>query len=111
MPKPRALVHLETTIRWIRGMCLDSVKNYLFVLGFEGGDFIVFDINRPGHEQLTKEVARFKNKPNVFYFTYQKSRQICWSSKRGEMYIGNLDGTITIWDTKKGSPIRIILLI
>lgn len=34
-----------------------------------------------------------------------QSREICWSSNRGEIYVGNADGTISIWDAKKGSII------
>jgi hypothetical protein len=30
-----------------------------------------------------------------------KSREIGWSSKRGEIYVGNVDGTVTIWDARK----------
>lgn len=48
--KPLALVHLATTVKMIRGIHLDNKKNYLFVLGFEDGYFIVYDINQPGNE-------------------------------------------------------------
>ena len=39
-------------------MCVDSNKNYLFALGFEEGDFVVFDIGKAGKEHFTKEVAK-----------------------------------------------------
>lgn len=42
--KPLALVHLATTIKMVRGLYLDNIKNYLFVLGYEEGNFIVYDI-------------------------------------------------------------------
>lgn len=37
-----------------------------------------------------------------------KSRELAWSGKRGEVYVGNVDGTITIWDAKQASPIYVI---
>lgn len=36
-----------------------------------------------------------------------KSREIGWCGKRGEIYVGNVDGTVTIWDAKRTSPICI----
>lgn len=35
----------------------------------------------------------------------KKVRSVSWSSSRTEIYVGTQDGTITIWDTKKGQPI------
>ena len=34
-----------------------------------------------------------------------KSCEIAWSFSRGEIFIGNKDGSITIWCAKKKSPI------
>lgn len=33
-----------------------------------------------------------------------KSRELCWSSKRGELYVGNENGNITIWNARCASP-------
>jgi len=74
-------VHLATTLKFIRGLCVDSMKNFLFAIGLEEGEMIVFDINKSGREEETKEVARLKNRP--------QSREICWSGSRGEIYAGN----------------------
>lgn len=86
-----------TTLKFIRGLYVDDVKNYLFAIGLEEGEMIVFDINKAGREVEAKEVARMRNRP--------QSREICWSSSRGEIYAGNQDGSITVWDAKKASPI------
>jgi len=58
---------------------------------------MVFDIGKPGKEGYTKEIERFKSKP--------KSREIIWSSQRGEIFVGNDDGTVTIWNAKKAEII------
>ena len=47
-PKPVPLIHLANTLKSIRGMHLDSVKNYLFAIGFEEGEIAVYDIGKPG---------------------------------------------------------------
>lgn len=33
---------------------------------------------------------------------------MCYSEKRGEVYVGNEDGTITIWDVRKGQIIFVL---
>ena len=38
-------------------------------------------------------------------------REIAWSSARGEVMVGNEDGTVTIWSAKKAAPICNYLLI
>ena len=43
-----------------------------------------------------KELTRMKNPP--------KSRELCWSSKRGELYVGNENGNITVWNARCTSP-------
>ncbi len=82
-------------------MYVDSEKNFLFAIGLEEGEMIVFDINKPNREQEAREVARLKNRPY--------SREICWSASRGEIFAGNQDGTITVWDAKKTAPICLIM--
>jgi hypothetical protein len=49
----------------VRGICVDNVKNYLFALGFDDGEFVVYDLGKPGRETGAKEVAKMKNKPKV----------------------------------------------
>ena len=49
-PKPQAIVHLETGVRSVRGLDFDDGKNYLFVLGYEEGDMVVYDVNKAGWE-------------------------------------------------------------
>ena len=43
-------------------------------------------------------MTSFKNK--------DKSRCLCWSSSRGEVFIGSGNGDITIWRAKDRSPIK-----
>jgi WD40 repeat protein len=76
-----------------------GTKNFMFALGMEEGEIIVFDINKHGREDETREVARLKNRPS--------SREIKWSGSRGEILVGNSDGSVTVWDAKKTSPICI----
>jgi WD40 repeat protein len=91
------VVRLQTTIKFIRGICVDNVKCFLFAVGQDEGELVVFDINKPGRERETKEVAKLKNR--------SKSREICWSPSRGEIFVGNEDGSVTVWDARKTAPI------
>lgn len=79
-------------MKFIRGVHVDIKLNYLFVLGYHDGEIVVYDIKKPGRESEAKEVSRYRGKP--------LSREVCWSTSRGEFYVGNQDGTITIWDAK-----------
>ena len=88
---------MASSLGFVRGLDIDSKKNYLLAVGYEEGEILVFDIGKPGKEGFSKEVAKLKNK--------NKSREIKWSSSRGEMFVGNDDGTVTIWDAKKASII------
>lgn len=38
----------------VRGMHLDSTRNYLFAVGYEEGEIYVYDIEKPGKEKFTK---------------------------------------------------------
>ena len=77
----------------MRGLDIDTKKNYLFAVGYDAGEVIVYDIGPPGKEALAKDVTKLKNRA--------KSREVRWSPSRGEMFIGNDDGTVTIWEAKK----------
>ena len=73
-------------------------------MGHEEGEIVIFDVKKPGRESEAKEAARYKNKV--------MSREVCWSNRRGELYVGNEDGTVTIWDAKLNTPIcRIIIFL
>ena len=93
------MVSLETTLKFIRGLCVDSDKCFLFAIGLDEGEIVVFDIKKCGREREAKQVAKLKNRPN--------SKEICWSGSRGEIFVGNEDGTVTVWDAKKKAPICI----
>lgn len=77
----------------IRGLTVDTFKNYLFTGGFDDGEIGVFDLQKPGREKFVKQTASFKGKTHVRY--------IEWSSSRGEVYVGCKDGSITVWNAKK----------
>ena len=93
------MIHLASSLGFIRGLDIDSKKNYLLAVGYEEGEVVVFDISKPGKEASAKDVSKLKNRP--------KSREVRWSSSRGEMFIGNDDGTVTIWEAKKSEIICI----
>lgn len=73
-------------------MHLDTIKNYLLVVGMESGSILVYDIDSPGYENKAKEVTILHNSAY--------SRDVSWSRKRGEVYVGTQHGTVTIWDVK-----------
>lgn len=85
----------------MRGLDIDNSKNLLMAAGYNEGDVVVFDIGKPGREASAKEMAKLRNKP--------KSRELKWSPSRGELFVGNDDGTVTIWDAKKNQIICNIL--
>jgi len=37
-------------VRSVRGLDFDDAKNYLFVLGYEEGDMVVYDVYKAGWE-------------------------------------------------------------
>lgn len=84
----------------IRGLALDTVKNYVFTGGFDEGEVAVFDIEKPGKEKFAKLSASLVGKKKV--------RSVTWSSSRSEIFVGTQDGTITIWNAKKGQPIYVM---
>ncbi|CAD8136025.1 unnamed protein product [Paramecium octaurelia] len=92
------LVTLDFNDQFLRDLTVDPIKNYLIGICFYTGSTIVYDIGGLGQEKNTKKITQFKNK--------DKSRCVCWSSSRGEVFIGNSDGTITIWSAKDCSPIK-----
>ena len=40
-----------------------------------------------------------------YYISFKKTREIVWSTGRGEVMVGNEDGTVTVWSAKKGASI------
>ncbi|EGR33250.1 PX domain protein [Ichthyophthirius multifiliis] len=98
---PELLITVQTIQKGtIRGLTIDLVKNYLFTGGFDDGEICVFDIEKPGKEKFAKLSASLVGKKKV--------RSIQWSTSRSEIYVGTYDGTITIWNAKKGQPIYVM---
>ncbi len=85
----------------IRGLAVDTIKNYVFTGGFDDGEIGIFDIVKPGsvlkyskftikllikiQEKFAKENASLRGKTKVRY--------VEWSGSRGEIFVGNADGT------------------
>jgi hypothetical protein len=40
------VVRLTTTIKFIRGICVDHARCYLLAVGQDEGELVVFDINK-----------------------------------------------------------------
>lgn len=76
------------------------MKNYLFSAGHDQGEIAIFDVGKYGREKFTKQTASLKGKTLI--------REIVWSPSRGELMVGNKDGTVTVWSGKKGTPIFVI---
>lgn len=95
--KGKAIAMLNTKLQFVRDLYLDNRRNYLLAIGYQSGRTVVFDVNKPGYETGVKEVTSFKNKNN--------SRCIAWSPSRGEVFIGDDDGILTIWSARDCSPI------
>ena len=43
-------------------MFYDPMKNYLFSGCYENGEIYVFEIGKPGHEKISKQIGFLKNK-------------------------------------------------
>jgi len=48
--KPKPLIHLFSTMKFVRGMAVDSVRGYFMAVGHECGELFVYDINKAGLE-------------------------------------------------------------
>lgn len=84
----------------IRGLALDNVKNYVFTGGFDDGEIAVIDIEKPGREKFAKLNASLVGKKKV--------RSVSWSNSRHEIFVGTQDGTVTIWNARKGQAIYVM---
>lgn len=84
----------------IKALSLDLVKNYLFTAGYEAGMICVFDIDKPGKEKLTKQIAVLEGKENP--------RCLAWVPKRMEVLVGLGNGTVTFWNSLKGHPMFVL---
>lgn len=63
--KPELTIRLQSNLRRIRGCCLDPGRGYLFVIGYESGQIGIFDIQKAGQEQHSKEIQRINSKIRV----------------------------------------------
>jgi|JI6StandDraft_1071083.scaffolds.fasta_scaffold04228_8 hypothetical protein len=60
----------------------------------------VFDIDKPGKEKLTKQVAGLEGKENP--------RSLVWVPKRMEVLVGLGNGTVTFWNSLLGHPMFVL---
>ena len=59
-----------------------------------------FDIDKPGREKFTKQIACLEGKENP--------RCLVWIPSRMEMMVALGNGTIVFWDTMKGQPLYVL---
>ena len=78
----------------IRGFHFDPIKNFILASSYDDGELCIFEIEKPGKEKFAKRIATFQSKSKV--------RSITWSSNRGEIYLGDEEGIITIFNAKIG---------
>ena len=83
----------------IKSLSLDLKRNYLFTAGFDDGLIAVFDLDKPGKEKLTKQIAMFQGKENP--------RRLAWNPEKMEILVGMENGTIYFWDTLAGEPVYV----
>jgi 6-phosphogluconolactonase (cycloisomerase 2 family) len=46
----------------MKTLIYDKVKSYLFAGSYDSGSIYVFEVGKPGHEKITKQIAMLKNK-------------------------------------------------
>ncbi len=83
----------------IRGLHFDPNKNFIIASGYDYGELCMFEIEKAGKEKFAKKIATFQSKKKV--------KALCWSSSRGEIYLGDEEGIITFFNAKKGESICI----
>ncbi|CAK79972.1 unnamed protein product (macronuclear) [Paramecium tetraurelia] len=77
-------------------LLIDNERNYLMALNHEPSHIIIFDFAKG----LQNGYAQIKTNIEI------KNKSLCfeWSKKRGEIFIGNEDGTISIWHVQDLQP-------
>jgi len=60
----------------------------------------VFDIDKPGKQKLTKQIAGMEGKENP--------RSLVWVPKRMEVLVGMGNGTIIFWNSLRGHPMFVL---
>ena len=88
--KPKVVLRIQTNTTFIRGLYLDNEKNYLMSISYDDGFICVLDVAKGLNDKQATIKTKIQGKP--------KSREIQWSRKRGELMIGNDDGTVTIYN-------------
>ncbi|CAD8076904.1 unnamed protein product [Paramecium sonneborni] len=88
-------ISLDTNLQFIRDLIIQKSQDTIIAIGFQTGQAIILSIVNQVIQ--LQEATQFKNKI--------KSRCIAWSLLRGEVYIGNQEGYVTVWDIQKKIPI------
>ena len=79
-------------------MSFNNRLNYLFATNIQSGMISIYDIGKPGQEKTKSR--------NIANYPAQKgSREIVWLTGRSEFAIGNSNGSISYWSSKRGEPI------
>lgn len=81
----------------MRSIAYDDVKKYLFLGGYQDGNVWIYEMGKPGHEKITKQVANFKSKECL--------KDLIWISKKMELISSSQGGQIFFWDALKGKQI------
>ena len=68
--------------------------------GDTDGFINAFSIGTPGNEKSVKQTSEMKGMP--------KSRVVIWSEAQGEIFSGNQNGKITVFNPKRGESIAVI---
>ncbi|CAD8162927.1 unnamed protein product [Paramecium pentaurelia] len=87
---------VQTHTIQIKQILIDNERNYLMALNYDRSHIIIFDFAKGLQNGFTqiKTNVEIKNKSLCFE----------WSKKRGEIFIGNEDGTISIWNVQDLQP-------
>lgn len=83
----------------IRGVFIDYRKN-LFFTATNKGDISILDLGPPGKEKLIDEMSYFGGNVEI--------RVMQYNSENNELFTGDQDGKITVWNLKLGESISIL---
>ncbi|CAD8078645.1 unnamed protein product [Paramecium primaurelia] len=81
---------INTNIRLLKCLKLDSNQNLLMAIGQETGEIIMIDIGSIKCEKQLRWIGQINTKTKGYKF--------CWSQKRKELFVGTSDGTVQFWD-------------
>ena len=72
----------------------DPLRDYLFAGCYETGEVIVFEVGKPGHEKISKQIGYLTSKSHIV--------DMGWQAEKMELMVATQEGELFFWNTLKG---------